>query len=85
MLSQCAKRCLPLAHQIVPQVQILSRSAYQIPGNSNNYDTVWLFGYFIDSIEGNGCNCRIERSENLQVTDYEGGLCIDISISILSL
>lgn len=38
-----------------------------------------------DSIEGNGCNCRIERSENLQVTDYEGGLCIDINISILSL
>lgn len=38
-----------------------------------------------DFIEGNDRNCRIKRSENLQVTDYEGGLCIDIDTLILSL
>ena len=43
MLSQFARRVIPLSQHFVPGAQVITRSAYLVPGNSNNYDTVLAF------------------------------------------
>ena len=76
MLSQFARRVIPLSQHFVPGAQVIKRSAYQVPGNSNNYDTVLAFPSIFNSIEGDDFDYGIERVKSLQVIDYEGGLCI---------